>query len=149
MTSRLLRHLLATLIASSVVAAACATDSDPEAAERGPTVAGATTGDCFDAYPAGDEEIGLVDCTSPHEFEVFATVAIDVPGDRYPDVAEMTPIALELCPPLDEAVANSADLVATVLLPSEARWDDGEQAALCVLHHASLLKINRRQTPTE
>ncbi|MDO5494137.1 MAG: septum formation family protein [bacterium] len=99
---------------------------------------GLQVGQCFteEALGAGVEvtEIETVECTQPHEHEVYATPALEF--DAWPGEGQINTAALEACIAEFEGYVGSPYETSTVfawaLLPSEEGWASGDTSAACI-----------------
>jgi hypothetical protein len=115
-------------------------------AARGPSATTAFTlksGTCFDV--PGDAQVGdipTIDCTKPHDAEVFA--AFNVGGadaTANPPYPGESPIGSEVgnrCGPADQRAyagqTASASLAVGYFFPDQNAWDRGERQVTCYLH---------------
>ena len=95
-------------------------------------------GQCLDDPGArsGIEEVELVACHDPHDFEVFALT--DLPDGPYPGAGEVVDAAQARCTGLFAAyvgVEEPASALATAfLVPSEDGWEGGDRQVVCLLY---------------
>ncbi|TVR24597.1 MAG: hypothetical protein EA387_05445 [Nitriliruptor sp.] len=95
-------------------------------------------GRCLDepGERTGIEEVELVSCDEPHDFEVFALV--DLPEGMYPGDSEVVDRAKDACRDRFAAyvgVEESASALATgFLAPSEGGWEGGDRQVVCLLY---------------
>ena len=84
----------------------------------------------------GVEEVELIACDQPHDFEVFALV--DLPEDTYPGDDEVADRSQDACRGRFAAyvgVEESASVLATAFLaPNEGGWQGGDRQVVCLLH---------------
>jgi hypothetical protein len=100
------------------------------------TVADVEVGECFN----GDaNDVSTVDCTEPHEFELFHVAAAPAPDGPFPgddtaltDGGAACTLALTTYygAPIETAVANGLDI--KPIAPTEAQWDDGSTDTYCL-----------------
>jgi hypothetical protein len=93
-------------------------------------------GECFN-NPSGEEvsEVDLIDCSDPHELEVFASVTLV--GGAYPGDAALFERAFDSCLGFFESYVGepyeTSILYMFPFTPAEGTWNDGERNALCVV----------------
>jgi hypothetical protein len=122
------------------------TDATAAPPEAGPTGSAASiselgVGAC---YRLGDEDrtadsvgdVSIVDCSSPHDGQVYATVPLDY--DDYPGDAELSTAGDAGCAAkdavaLDPAVGSEDTISPSWYAPLEADWHDSEHVATCVI----------------
>lgn len=128
------RHLrrLAALVACAAIVVAC----------DGQNVFDLNVGTCFDNAETADGtllDVPVVDCSEPHDNEVFANWELAQPSWPGPTDAER--LARDGClerfenwvgiPPAD------SELEISVLYPTEASWEQaGDRQVTCVVHRA-------------
>lgn len=82
------------------------------------------------------EEVEVVPCEDPHDFEVFALV--ELPGGPYPGDSGMSESARPACRDRFAAyvgVEPSDSVLATgFLVPSADGWDGGDREVVCLLY---------------
>ncbi len=119
----------------TVVLAACSV---------GTAVTDIEVGDCFD----DPEEVlvatvEVVDCSQPHDNEVFAQV--DTGGVVFPGNDALREIGAEACLPEFEAYVGEtfaeSPLDYTFLSPSEESWEEGDRTFVCFLYSPDLSKL--------
>ncbi|GAB3742382.1 septum formation family protein [Nocardiopsis nanhaiensis] len=99
-----------------------------------------TVGDCLHELEFDEDDtvatVPVVDCSEPHELEVYADGDLDADGD-YPGFDEVADMVDEECVdmyegfvgvPLEESV-----LAITTLFPSDETWDAGDRDFLCIV----------------
>lgn len=97
-----------------------------------------TEGTCFNDPAVDNEqvrEVAIVDCTEPHDNEVYALVA--VPGDAYPGPEQINAVAeseciMEFANYIGIDYADSQYL-AQYFAPSEDSWSAGDRIIVCYL----------------
>jgi hypothetical protein len=108
-------------------------------------------GDCFDDgdIPTGPEveEIGdvpLVDCSEPHDNEVYETVTVD--GDEYPGDQAIAEHADQVCLDAFEGFVGldymSSDLDFGWLVPTAESWETGDRTIACFVYRLDLAKVS-------
>lgn len=160
-------RLTGALVALLIVAAACSSTESTSAPGSASALAGASTGasgaaaesagtspegrltsafdlevgDCFNTEQLSSvDEVAVVDCASPHVYEVFGLAEYDAaPGDAFPGDEDLNRAANDACRPAFEdyvgvAYDESEDWYATFINPSEETWAEGDREILCVLH---------------
>ena len=96
-----------------------------------------TQGDCFN-NPSTEEvsEVDPIDCSDPHELEVFATVTLA--GDEYPGDFAIAEVAFDECLQFFEGYIGepypTSVYYAFPFTPNESSWDSGDREALCVAY---------------
>ena len=127
------RALLA--IALALVLAACT---------AGTSVTEIEVGDCFDD-PEGEliSNLELLECSDPHDNEVFAEVFID--GVAFPGNDALIEFGFDSCLSEFEAYVGESyaesPLDYSFLYPSEESWSEGDRSFLCYLYSADLSKL--------
>ena len=108
-------------------------------------------GDCFDdgdvPLGPGVEEIGdvsLVDCSEPHDNEVYETVTVE--GDGFPGDQQIADQADQICFAAFEGLvgldyAGSA-LDFGWLVPTAESWDAGDRLVACFVYRLDLEKVS-------
>ncbi len=95
-------------------------------------------GQCLDrpGTSTAIEEVDVVPCEDPHDFEVFALV--ELPDGSYPGDDGLSDAAQPACTDRFAAyvgVEPSDSVLATgLLVPSEEGWDDGDREVVCLLY---------------
>ncbi len=97
-------------------------------------------GDCFgdtdDADGGRISDVPIVDCSEPHDHEVFHT--FDVPDGEFPGEDALAAQAEELCIPVFEeyvgAGYGSSRLGILPITPTQSSWDDGDREVVCALY---------------
>ncbi len=107
-------------------------------------------GDCFDDgdMAIGElEEIGevpLVECSVPHDNEVYAVVAVD--GEVFPGEAAIQAQADEVCldtfDPFVGLDYESSALDFGWLVPTADSWDMGDRVVACFVYRLDLAKVS-------
>jgi hypothetical protein len=100
------------------------------------TVADIAVGDCFN----GDaNDVDTVDCTEPHQFELFHVAAVPDPSAAFPGADQALTDGGNACTlalvdyygaPPETAVANGLEILP--IAPTEAQWDDGDTDTYCL-----------------
>jgi hypothetical protein len=101
-------------------------------------IANAAVGECFVVGDADEiDEVPVVDCTEPHDSELFARVDVSTLGTAYPGEDTMFEWLF------DECVARFPDYVGEsyeasrywidMFIPTTDAWDDGDHTGLCTL----------------
>lgn len=130
---------------SATSAAATAAESTAAATSAEPTTDSLTdvwrlqVGDCYlsEDYPDGALEIPLVECTEPHDREVF--YAEDLTDEAYPGDEAVTAAAEEICTgdAFTEFVGvtyAASELYVFYLHPTQETWEDlGDREVLCTV----------------
>ncbi len=94
-------------------------------------------GDCMDDY--GDEEevetVPIVECSKPHDFEIYASQKID--GDDFPGDDAVTAEAETACLDAFEGFVGvtfeESIYYYSYLSPSEESWASGDREILCTI----------------
>jgi len=101
-------------------------------------VFGLEVGRCLDdpGERTGIEEVEVVACDEPHDFEVFALV--DLSEGTYPGHGGVADRAWDVCTDRFAAyvgVEESASVLATAfLVPNEGGWEGGDRQVVCLLY---------------
>ncbi|MGM0618313.1 MAG: septum formation family protein [Actinomycetota bacterium] len=123
------RHLLLTILLG-VLLSACGPGEG--------AVSALQVGQCLHQPEASTaiEEVELVPCDDPHDFEVFALV--ELPDGPYPGDSALPEMAQPACRGRFAAyvgVEPSDSVLATgLLVPSEDGWDGGDREVVCLLY---------------
>lgn len=94
-------------------------------------------GECIDD-PGVTEiiDISTIECTEPHDFEVFATVTLPATGS-YPPDSTLLPMAWEECYTHFEDYVGvpfgASVLYIHALVPTGDGWEEGDRGATCLL----------------
>lgn len=95
-------------------------------------------GDCYDgATEANVETVDVVDCDTPHEYEVYALVQHEAgPGEEYPGDEAISDFADDAClgSSFEDYVGRSyqdSELYAFALQPTAETWDVGDREVVC------------------
>lgn len=103
-------------------------------------------GDCFDDTSSADTELSdvpIVDCTEPHDNEVFFTFELadgDFPGDD----AILTEAESRCLPAFEDYVGRdyaSSELDIFPITPTSGSWDNGDREVICALYDLELEKL--------
>lgn len=132
--------ILSLLLTAAVLASGCSLLG-------GGNVFELSVGDCFDDTDgiSGGEvsDVPVVECSEPHDNEVFHTFDLD-DGDFPGDDAMMTQ-AEEVCvPAFEEYVGTdyaSSRLDIFPITPTEGSWDTGDREIVCALYDVELAKL--------
>ncbi len=98
-------------------------------------------GDCFNSGGGEEvENVEVVDCDEPHQYEVFAATDVEAPNDApFPGYNQLESVAFNLC--LDyfddyvEEAYESSLLDIQFLYPSQDSWEDaGDREVVCTLY---------------
>jgi len=99
-----------------------------------------STGQCFDA-PDADiiEEVELIDCASPHTYEIYAAINHSAgPNDAYPGDEEIAAFAEDECRTAFEPFVgldyDSSELFIFYLHPTADTWRIGDREVLCTVY---------------
>ena len=110
----------------------------------GTSVTEIEVGDCFDD-PEGElvSSLDLVDCSQPHDNEVFAEVVMG--GGAFPGTEALFEFGFDTCLLEFEAYVGEpyaeSSLDYTFLSPSEESWADGDRTFVCFLYNSDLSKL--------
>ncbi len=107
-----------------------------------------SVGDCFDdtADISGGEvsDVPIVDCSEPHDNEVFHTFEVD--DGEYPGDDVLVAEAQERCVPAFEDYVGidyaSSRLDVFPITPTEGSWDGGDREVVCALYDRELAKLD-------
>ena len=110
----------------------------------GTSVTEIEVGDCFDDPDAElVSSLELVDCSEPHDNEVFAEVFMN--ESTFPGTGSLGEFGFEACLPEFEAYVGEtyaeSSLDYTFLSPSEESWAEGDRNFVCFLYSADLSKL--------
>lgn len=114
----------------------------------GTSVGEVKAGDCFNDP---DEDVVtnlvLVDCSQPHDNEVYAQVQMD--DTTYPGATVIEDFAVDAClgafEPYVGRSYEESPLDYFYLSPTEEGWGDGDRSVLCVLYSADLEQLTGSQ----
>lgn len=107
-------------------------------------------GDCFDDgdLVLGDiEEVGevpLVECSEPHDNEVYAVITVDsevFPGEQAIQ-AEADEVCLDAFDPFVGLDYDSSALDFGWLVPTADSWDMGDRVVACFVYRLDLAKVS-------
>lgn len=104
-----------------------------------------SAGTCFND-PDGTEvsDVEIVDCTEPHDNEVYAT--FDIPGSEFPGQFAVQTDAQEGCIDRFETYVGSDYWVSALdvssLSPTSGSWDNGDREVICFLYDLEGAKLN-------
>lgn len=103
-------------------------------------------GTCFDDQADGEiSSVPEVDCSEPHDNEVFALIEY-TDAETYPGTDQMSTIANELCLAQFEGYVGlnfeSSALDVFPIFPTEESWnEDDDREIICALYNADLSKL--------
>jgi hypothetical protein len=105
------------------------------------------TGDCFDdnesLYGSEIDSLPGVPCSEPHDNEVYAVVAIDLP--EFPGNDAMGDLAMDKCMGQFASFVGrdyeSSSLDIYTLYPSEESWRQSDREVVCALYDMELNKL--------
>jgi hypothetical protein len=106
-------------------------------------------GDCFDdgdIAVGGVEEVGqvpMVECTEPHDNEVYAVLTVD--GDRFPGDVAIQGQANDMCLDAFEGFVG-LDYQTSVLdfgwlIPTADTWEAGDRVIACFIYRMDFEKV--------
>lgn len=105
-----------------------------------PVIVALQPGACYEKPSAFSQDAAAVDCSAPHDGEVFDLVplAATAVGDGYPGGSALTDQARPLCEARRTAVfgagfSTPVDVAVAVFYPDEASWQAGGRNAVCTL----------------
>ncbi len=85
---------------------------------------------------AGIDQVEVVPCDAPHDFEVFALV--DLPDGPYPGEDQVVERARDACTGRFAAYVGveeaTSALASAFLVPDEDGWEDGDRQVVCLLY---------------
>ena len=123
-----------------VIGALLATAALTASSNKKETVASLGVGDCFTGEP---NDIDTVDCTEPHQFELFAVAAAPDPAAAFPgadtaltDGGSVCAVALVGYYGAATEVFVSNGLELEPIVPTEAQWRDGQTDTYCLARDA-------------
>jgi hypothetical protein len=128
---------LGVLIAIGALVATAVITAD---ANKKETLADMAVGECFTGDP---NDVDVVGCDEPHQFELFAIAAAPDAGVAYPGADKVYEDGGSACLMMlvdyygatgDVAVANGLQL--DPIAPSEAQWNDGDTDTYCLARSA-------------
>ena len=130
---------LAGLVASTLLLVACSGN-----------VFELAVGDCFDdgEMAVGDleevEDVPLVECSEPHDNEVYAVVTVD--GEVFPGEQAIQAQADEVCrdafDPFVGLGSESSALDFGWLVPTADSWEMGDRVIACFVYRMDLGKVS-------
>lgn len=104
-------------------------------------------GTCFDDTDTEATEVSdvpVVDCSEPHDNEVFAVFDYTA-SDTFPGSSAMNDAAQESCVAEFEAYVGlsyqESDLNVFPITPTQGSWDDGDREIVCALYNLDLSKL--------
>ena len=109
-------------------------------ADKSETVADVEVGDCFNGGP---NDLDTVECTEPHQFELFAVAGAPDPAAAFPGTDKVREDGGSGClmalvdyygAAADVAAGNGLDL--DPVAPTEAQWNEGETDTFCLARRA-------------
>ncbi|MGF1668764.1 MAG: septum formation family protein [Acidimicrobiia bacterium] len=94
-------------------------------------------GMCFNGSIDGSTTVETVECTEPHESEVYALFDY-TETDVYPGETAMAEYASDVCLPAFEGYVGvsyeESEIYASTGYPSVDTWDDGDREIVCSLN---------------
>ena len=129
-----MKQIRSLLIGAAIVVSACGGD-----------VFTLDVGTCFDDTDETQvSSVPEVDCTEPHDNEVFAV--FDYSGsDTFPGSTAMNDAAQELCIEEFESYVGlsyeESALEVFPITPTEGSWDGGDREIICALYNLDLSKL--------
>ena len=121
---------------------------DSTGAVAGEVIGTAKQGECLTWTAADASDIGKVDCTEPHQFEVAAEIDLSEypgsefgPGSKFPGVLRFTELQSEHClPAVQQYLSSRFDAKGKfdvgLINPGEGGWAAGERTLRCGLKFA-------------
>ena len=102
-------------------------------------------GTCFDDSAETEvSSVPEVDCSEPHDNEVFAVFDYTA-SDTFPGTSAMNDAAQELCVAEFEAYVGlsyqESALAVFPITPTERSWDSGDREIICALYDFDLSKL--------
>jgi hypothetical protein len=104
-------------------------------------------GTCFDDTDTDATEVSnvpVVDCSEPHDNEVFAVFDYTA-SDTFPGGTEMNSAAHDLCVAEFEGYVGlgylESELNVFPITPTQGSWDDGDREIVCALYNLDLSKL--------
>jgi hypothetical protein len=96
-------------------------------------------GDCFDD-PGGNEiqSVDLIDCTTPHQYEIYALIELEGANDAFPGDVSLFAELAEHC--FNRFVGYVGhDYASSIydfsgLTPLEDSWENGDREGICLVH---------------
>lgn len=127
------RWILSPLLAAVLLVSGCSL-------RGGGNVFELAVGDCFGATdPDGGRvsDVPIVDCSEPHDREVFHTFT--VADGEFPGGDALTAQAEDLCIPVFEeyvgtAYGSGSRLGILPITPTQSSWDNGDREVVCALY---------------
>jgi hypothetical protein len=133
------------VVAVALSLAGCSGNSTPtETPTAADNIFALQLGDCFNDTSGLDAGTGaaeakavqLIDCTAPHQLEVYAQSTLD--GDLYPGTESAASQADDVCFTEFEAFAGApfdtaVDFNYKTLYPTSASWATGDREILCAI----------------
>lgn len=121
---------------------------DPKlSAVEGEAFGTAVQGDCL-TWTTSTEDIGKIDCSEPHQFEVASELDLSLypgrefgPGSAFPGVLRFTELQDEHCVPAVDAYLGAkfdpqGKFDVGLIFPSEAGWNAGQRTLRCGIKFA-------------
>ncbi len=106
-------------------------------------------GDCFDdgdMSVEGIEEVGevpMVECSEPHDNEVYAVVTVE--GERFPGEVAIQTEADEVCLDAFSGFVGLDDQTSVLdfgwLVPTAETWEVGDRVVACFIYRVDLEKV--------
>jgi hypothetical protein len=102
-------------------------------------------GTCFDDTDETEvSSVPEVDCSEPHDNEVFAVFDYTA-SDTFPGSSAMNDAAQELCVAEFEAYVGlsypESALEVFPITPTQGSWDNGDREIICALYNLDLSKL--------
>jgi len=125
------QRITTAVLAVALLMAACGGDG-------GTSVANLRPGDCFDDQPALEiETVELLDCSEPHDLEVYHVGSLGLAG-AYPGEEALIEAGFEICegPLFDAYVGRSyleSELYTDFYRPTAEGWADGDDELVCLI----------------
>ncbi len=123
-----------------VIGAVLATIAFTASSNKKETVASLDVGECFTGEP---NDVETVDCTEPHQFELFAVAAAPDPAAAFPGAETALTDGGSVCAvtlvgyygaATEVFVSNGLEL--EPIVPTEAQWNDGQTDTYCLARDA-------------
>ncbi len=131
-------HLIASTVVLGLLGTACSGN-----------VFDLAVGDCFDdgdMTVEGIEEVGevpMVECSEPHDNEVYAVVSVE--GERFPGEVAIQTEADEVCldsfPKFVGLDYQTSVLDFGWLVPTAETWEAGDRVVACFIYRMDLEKV--------
>lgn len=102
-------------------------------------------GHCFQDWTEGDTQVMAVDCSAPHDNEVY--YAVELTADDLPSENDLESFSSGLCfasfEPYVGALPDETTLNYSWLVPGDESWSEGDHTIACYLFAEDGSKLNQ------